>query len=203
MRQIRVSKPTRSEGHHAPHHYTAHPQPDGIHAGATGEPIPTSTGSRAQRHGRLDLEQGRKTLADTFRESPWTAHTNSFPLATVLSAHGVRFGVCVGCGARGLLEHRRQSDGQEPSTRHLEGVDWHHDHTASRPGHQVYKNGMVFLLLRLHVGPFSFTVDMRLYLREKTVRRLNRGRPVSFFVGQMPMNMTGGLKRACPRPAWH
>jgi hypothetical protein len=62
------------------------------------------------------------------------------------------------------------------ATRHLEGVDWHHDHTASRPGHHVYKNGMVFLLLRLHVGPFSFTVDMRLYLREKTVRRLNRGR---------------------------
>jgi hypothetical protein len=65
------------------------------------------------------------------------------------------------------------------ATCHLEGVDWHYDHTESRLGHPVYKNAMVFLLLRLHVGPFSFTVDMRLYLREKTVRRINRGRPTA------------------------
>jgi hypothetical protein len=36
---------------------------------------------------------------------------------------------------------------------------------------------MVFVLLRLHVGPFSFTIDLRPYVREKTVRRLNRQRP--------------------------
>jgi hypothetical protein len=66
---------------------------------------------------------------------------------------------------------------KDKATRHLEGVDWHHDHSESWPKHQVYKNGMTFLLLRLHIGPFSFTVDMRLYLREKTVRRLNRKRP--------------------------
>ncbi|MBN1285105.1 MAG: transposase [Anaerolineae bacterium] len=63
------------------------------------------------------------------------------------------------------------------ATRHLEGIDWHHDHTESWAKHQVYKNSLVFLALRVHVGPFSFTVDIRPYLREKTVRRLNRKRP--------------------------
>lgn len=65
---------------------------------------------------------------------------------------------------------------KDQATRHLEAVDWHHDHRESTPKSRVYKNGTVYVLCRLHVGPFSFTVDLRVYLREKTVRRLNRQR---------------------------
>ena len=118
-----------------------------------------------------------KSMADTFRESPWTANLIRSPLRRFLVRTALRLAQATGAEHRVFLSLDDSLTVKGQATRHLEGVDWHHDHTESRPGHQVYKNGMVFLLLRLHVGPFSFTVDMRLYLREKTVRRINRGRP--------------------------
>lgn len=118
-----------------------------------------------------------KAMADTFRESPWTANLIRSPLRSFLVRTALRLARAVGAEHLVFLSLDDSLTVKGQATRHLEGVDWHHDHTESRPGHQVYKNGMVFWLLRVHVGPFSFTVDMRLYLREKTVRRLNRGRP--------------------------
>lgn len=61
------------------------------------------------------------------------------------------------------------------STR-LESVDWQFDHKRSFPGTIVYTKGMVYVMLRLTVGTVSFTVKMQLYLRAKTIRRLNRSR---------------------------
>ena len=61
-------------------------------------------------------------------------------------------------------------------TRHLEAVAYHHDHNASGPGAPRYVNGFVYVALHIHFGPFGFTFDTRLYLREKTVRQLNRQR---------------------------
>ena len=34
----------------------------------------------------------------------------------------------------------------------------------------------MYVALHIHFGPFGFTFDIRLYLREKTVRQLNRQR---------------------------
>jgi hypothetical protein len=127
---------------------------------------------------RVHVEQpDPKSMADTFRESAWTANLIRSPLRSFLVRTALRLAQAVGAEHLVFLSLDDSLTVKGQATRHLEGVDWHHDHTESRPGHQVYKNGMVFLLLRLHVGPFSFTVDLRLYLREKTVRRLNRGRP--------------------------
>ena len=127
---------------------------------------------------RLQVEQpDPKAMADTFRESPWTAHLIRSPLRHFLVRTALRLAQAVGAEHLVFLSLDDSLTVKGQATRQLEGVDWHHDHTESRPGHPKYKNGMVFLLLRLHVGPFSFTVDMRLYLREKTVRQLNRGRP--------------------------
>jgi hypothetical protein len=127
---------------------------------------------------RVHVEQpDPKAMADTFRESPWTANLIRSPLRSFLVRTALRLAQAAGAEQLVFLSLDDSLTVKGQATRHLEGVDWHHDHTESRPGHQVYKNGMVFLLLRLHVGPFSFTVDMRLYLREKTVRRINRGRP--------------------------
>jgi hypothetical protein len=36
--------------------------------------------------------------------------------------------------------------------------------------------GFVYIMLRLTVGEVSFTIDMQLYLRASTVRRLNKER---------------------------
>jgi hypothetical protein len=127
---------------------------------------------------RLHVEHpDPKALADTFRESPWTANLIRSPLRSFLVRTALRLAQAAGAEHLVCLSLDDSLTVKGQATRHLEGVDWHHDHTESRPGHPAYKNGMVFLLLRLHVGPFSFTIDMRLYLREKTVRRLNRNRP--------------------------
>lgn len=61
---------------------------------------------------------------------------------------------------------------KDPHTRHIEPVAWFFDHTDN-----TYKNGFCYLVCTMRVGENVATVDLRLYLREKTVRRLNRHRP--------------------------
>jgi len=62
------------------------------------------------------------------------------------------------------------------ATRHLEAVDYQHNHTESSRKKQIYTNGYVYVEVHLQIGSFGFLFDTRLYLREKTVRRLNRKR---------------------------
>ena len=62
------------------------------------------------------------------------------------------------------------------ATRHLEAVDYQHNHTESSRKKQTYTNGYVYVEVHVQIGPFGFLFDTRLYLREKTVRRLNRKR---------------------------
>ena len=58
---------------------------------------------------------------------------------------------------------------KDKDTRHIEPVSWYFDHTDN-----TYKNGFCYIVCTMRVGPNVATVDLRLYLREKTVRRLNR-----------------------------
>lgn len=53
----------------------------------------------------------------------------------------------------------------------LEGFDWYKDHNT---GASVW--AMCFVTCHVHLGNYSFTAGRRLYLREKTVKRLNRKR---------------------------
>jgi hypothetical protein len=62
-------------------------------------------------------------------------------------------------------------------TRHLEAVAFHHDHNASSPYRQVYSNGYLYVESHVQMGLLGFTFDTQLYLREKTIRKLNRKRP--------------------------
>ena len=61
-------------------------------------------------------------------------------------------------------------------TRHLEPVDWHYDHTESSKRKPKFKNGICYLACTVSIGELVVTVDLRLYLRAKTVRRINRHR---------------------------
>lgn len=122
-------------------------------------------------------EPDPKNLADTFRESPWQAEDIRQPLKRFLVKTAFELAQATRLEHIVYLSIDDSLAVKHKDTRHLEGVDWQHDHTDSRPGRPVYKNGMVFVLLRLHVGPFSFTIDLRPYVREATVRRLNRQRP--------------------------
>ena len=63
---------------------------------------------------------------------------------------------------------------KDKGTRCLEAVDWHHDHSKS--GKQAYTNGTQHIEVRLQIGNQAYVYDWKLYLREKTVRRLNRKR---------------------------
>jgi hypothetical protein len=118
-----------------------------------------------------------KAMADTFRESPWTAEMIRSSLKRFLVNTAFKLAQAAGVEHLVFLSIDDSLTIKDKATRHLEAVDWHHDHTESTPRKPVYKNGTVFVLCRLHVGPFNFTVDVRIYMREKTVRRLNRKRP--------------------------
>jgi hypothetical protein len=62
------------------------------------------------------------------------------------------------------------------ATRHLQAVDFHHNHSESRGRKQVYTNGYVYVEVHIQIGPIGFLFDTRLYLREQKVRQLNRER---------------------------
>jgi Transposase DDE domain len=114
--------------------------------------------------------------ADTLRISPWTAEDLRAPLRHFIVAD--------------LVAYAHQSnqwtlyvslddslDEKDKGTRHLEAVEYHHDHTKSQgPKKPYYTNGAVHVEVRLALGTRSYAYDWRLYLREKTVRRLNRHR---------------------------
>ena len=114
--------------------------------------------------------------ADTLRSSPWTPEDLRAPLRHFIVAD--------------LVAYAQQSNqwtlyvslddslgAKDKGTRHLEAVDYHHDHTKSQGKKQpYYTNGTVHVEVRLELGARSYAYDWRLYLREKTVRRLNRQR---------------------------
>jgi hypothetical protein len=114
--------------------------------------------------------------ADTLRISPWTAEDLRAPLRRFIVAD--------------LVTSAHQSDqwtlyvslddslgAKDKGTRHLEAVEYHHDHTKSQGKKKpYYTNGTVHVEVRLELGTRFYAYDWRLYLREKTVRRLNRER---------------------------
>ena len=118
-----------------------------------------------------------KTGADFLRESPWEAEDISTPrkrwmvnkLLELASKVNIAFEIFIG------IDDSLGKKGK--ATKHLEAVDYHHNHTESSKKKQAYTNGYVYVEVHLQIGPFGFLYDMRLFLREKTIRRLNRERP--------------------------
>jgi len=65
---------------------------------------------------------------------------------------------------------------KDKHTHCLEPVDWFHDHNESTPHSPRYYKAFCYLECTARVGDLTVTLDLRLYLRAKTVRRLNRQR---------------------------
>lgn len=65
---------------------------------------------------------------------------------------------------------------KDKQTQCLEPVDWFHDHNESTPQRPRYHKAFCYLECTARVGDLTATPDLRLYLRAKTVRRLNRHR---------------------------
>jgi Transposase DDE domain len=130
--------------------------------------------------GLYRLIQGQpdpKNGADFLRESPWEAEDIGSPrkrwmvnkFLELASKLNIAFEIFIG------IDDSLGKKGK--ATQHLEAVDYHHNHTESSSKKQVYTNGYVYVEMHLQIGPFGFLYDTRLFLREKTVRRLNRERP--------------------------
>ena len=115
--------------------------------------------------------------ADFLRISPWHAEE----VRTALRRHQVRWLVAE-AQRRGLPQvlyiNLDDSLGKkDKQTSQIEPVDWFHDHNESTPRQPRYHKAFCYLECTLRAGDLTATVDLRLYLRDKTVRRLNRHRP--------------------------
>jgi hypothetical protein len=115
-------------------------------------------------------------MADFLRISPWSADAVRQALrrfqVTWLLQQAQQRGL-----PKVLYVNLDDSLGEKgKATRHIEPVAWFHDHNESTRRQPRYKNAFCYLECTLRVGTLVATVDLRLYLRAKTVRRLNRQR---------------------------
>jgi hypothetical protein len=116
-------------------------------------------------------------MADTLRIALWTADEIRRRVGAFLIAEAVARVKRLGLPKVVCVSLDDSLGAKDKATRHLEAVDWHHDHTESGKGKPRYKNGFVYLDCNLWLNGLAFTYTIRLYLREGTVRRLNRARP--------------------------
>lgn len=117
-----------------------------------------------------------KAAADCFRESPWQAEAIRGPRCQFMLAHMVEFARLLGCEPVIEVGVDDSLGEKDKATRHLDIVDFQHNHTQSSRQRQVYTNGFVYVEVHVKIGPFDFTFDIRPYLRQKTIRKLNRQR---------------------------
>jgi hypothetical protein len=124
----------------------------------------------------LDPPSDQYALADCFREGAWTVEHIRSRLLVYLVRLAIRLACLLHLEKIIFISCDDSLCVKDAATRYLEAVDWHHDHTASTKKRPVYRNGSVYVLCRLQIGFIQFTINWRLYLRRKTVRRLNRRR---------------------------
>jgi hypothetical protein len=113
--------------------------------------------------------------ADCLRISPWSAADLREPLRDFTIGSLMQLAVQLE-GAALFVSIDDSLTEKDKGTTCLEAVDWHHDHTKSQGKKQVYTNGTQHIEVRIQLGDQAYVYDWELYLREKTVRRLNRKR---------------------------
>lgn len=142
--------------------------------------------------------------ADFLRISPWQADA----VRTALRTDQLRWAVAQAerLGVRKVIYiNLDDSLGEkDKDTRHLEPVAWFHDHANSTKTKPRFVNAFCYLLCTVQIGPIVVTVDLRLYLREKTVRRLNRHRSpqqrISFCSkNRLARSILGALRPLLPK----
>lgn len=116
-------------------------------------------------------------IADTFRIGPWTAEDIRQRLAAFLMRSAVERLRRQGQPLRLLINLDDSLAIKDPETHHLQGVDWHYDHSAKSKKRSRLQNALCYLACNIVAGDWNFTFAVRLYLRRATVRRINRRRP--------------------------
>ena len=120
-----------------------------------------------------------KSAADTFREAPWRADDIRVPLRAHLVELIFKLAEEMGLEKQVFLSLDDSTTDKDKHSERLQLVDWMIDLNRSFPRKPVFTKGTVYVLLRITIGPLSFTIDIAPYLRAKTVRRLNRKRSKS------------------------
>lgn len=124
----------------------------------------------------LHVAPDPKALADFFRESPWTVDLISQPRKKFMVLKLLEMAAKAGLELKILASLDDSLGKKGKATKHLQAVDYHHNHSESTKKRQAWSNGYVYVELHLQIGPFGFLFDTRLYLRAKKVRHLNRAR---------------------------
>jgi hypothetical protein len=115
--------------------------------------------------------------ADFLRISPWQADAARTALRTNQISWALAQAERLGVRKIIYINIDDSLGEKDKDTRHLEPVDWFHDHANSTKTKPRFSNAFCYLVCAVQIGPIVVTVDLRLYLREKTVRRINRHRP--------------------------
>jgi len=124
----------------------------------------------------LEEEPDPKTAADFLRESPWQPEAINRRRKLYMLQKFLEFAQLLGLAPTILVSVDDSLGEKDKATRHLEAVDFHHNHNESKRKKQAYTNGYVYVEVHVQIGPIGFAFDTRLYMREKTVRSLNRQR---------------------------
>jgi hypothetical protein len=125
---------------------------------------------------QLEDEVHPKNAADFFRESTWERKALSTARKQFMVSRLLAVAKTFKEQLPLLISIDDSLGEKDKATRHLEGVAFHHNHNEGSSKRPTYTNGYVYLEVHLQIGPLGFTYDTRLYLREKTVRHLNRQR---------------------------
>jgi hypothetical protein len=138
----------------------------------------------------LILQEGSKTLSalvrqcvetpeissvcDFFHHSPWSALAVRSAVSRLNMQELLLLARESGCEPILFASLDDSTTRKDKDTHKLEAVDWVCDHAAGGKGLTAYCKGIVHLTLRVSVGCYSLPFTWRVYLRAKTVRRLNR-----------------------------
>jgi hypothetical protein len=139
-------------------------------------------------------------MADFLRISPWCAEGVRVALRANQVAWAIAQAERTGAPKVIYINIDDSLGEKDKNTRHLDPVDWFHDHCESTKRKPRFKNGFCYLECTLRIGKIVVTVDLRLYLRAKTVRRINRHRPPGQRVPFRSKNSIAGSMLAALRP---
>jgi len=132
-------------------------------------------------------------MADFLRISPWYAEMVRSSLRANQVAWSLAQAEKTGAPKIIYVNIDDSLGEKDKHTCHLEPVDWFHDHNESTPKRPRYKKAFCYLECTLRIGDIFVTVDLRLYLREKTVRRLNHQRSTN---QRIPFRSKNNLARS-------
>jgi hypothetical protein len=122
-------------------------------------------------------------IADTLRIGPWTAEELRRPVGEFMLRAALAQARVAGTLTAIYVSLDDSISRKHKHTRHIEPVDWHFDHVESTPYKPRHANGLAYLDCNVWIGGEAITFDVRIYLREKTVRRINRQRLAGDRIG--------------------